>query len=156
MWRRSGGNTSAVTVETARPACEQLCQHQLDCGDTEPLATCADRCATSVEGWAREDGMEQLGDCISTLACDADDDQCAAMIPALSVHEQWASRCVEQLGACPDFSAQACSIDVDGFPWFRLIVPSIMNEMIACLDEATCDGRLICVEGVFERYHVDL
>lgn len=148
------GSVAAVTVESARPACEQMCQHWIDCGNTETLAACTDRCATSVEGWAREDGLDQIGDCISMLSCEVDDDGCAAMIPALDAHTEWQSQCEAKLGTCPDFTIQVCSIDA--FPWYRLIVPQVMDEMTACLDAATCDARLSCVDAVHETYHIDL
>lgn len=153
-----GPGTGPATFSSAQGACEQLCEAEIRCGSTETQGECTADCQGEVAGWVRQDALESVSDCISGLDCAADEDQCLAMVPPLSVHEEWRDKCLMQLATCEGIDGGICSITPGGSGDEGIIVlfaPVVVDEMIACLDAADCVARLQCIQGVFAKYGID-
>jgi hypothetical protein len=158
-----GGGTGAIGQADAEELCSADCQRDIDCGtETNDLATCTQNCASEFVGWARADAVDEIFTCFAELACGENDDACAAGVEPLAIHEEWEAGCLSELAECipPDEIQVACSAspiagESDDAGFWRFIAPEIMEEVIACLDEAVCDDRLTCVEGVLELHNIN-
>lgn len=152
-----GPGSGPATFSSAQGPCEQLCEAEIRCGNPETLGECTAECQSEVDGWVRQDALETISDCLSALECTADEDQCLAMVPPLSIHEEWRDACLQQLGTCDGIDGDICAIDPgsgdEGI--IRLFAPVVVEEMIACLDAADCVARLQCIQGVFAKYGID-
>lgn len=146
-------------MASAQGPCGQICEADIRCGSMDTQAACVTDCVNEVDGWVRQDALETIADCLSGLACTADDDQCLAMVPALQEHRDWAAACNAKLAPCDGFDADFCSIDPgsgdEGF--IRVFAPVVMREMTACLtDNNACTIYATCLEAVFTKYGIDV
>jgi hypothetical protein len=158
-----GSGTGAIGQAEAEEYCRADCQRDIDCGtETNDLETCTQNCAGELVGWARADAIQEIFECFADLACDANDDACAAGVDPLPIHEEWEAGCIAKFTECiPDEVEVACSAspipgEIDDAGFWRFIAPEIMEEVIACLDEPTCEGGLDCVTAVLEANNIDL
>ncbi len=159
----SGGGfgPGALTQAQAEEVCTTDCQHDIDCGSTEPLAACVTECATDDTGWARADAFQAVTNCIAQLACSADDDQCVVdnLIP-LPIHEEWESVCLSGLSECLEPNdLEICEATPSGTSdagLISLFAEPIVQEMIDCVAAPACQALLDCIEAVFTTHGINL
>ncbi len=159
----SGGSlgTGPITQAEAEEVCSADCQHDIDCGSTEPIADCIAGCTADMVGWARGDAVDAIFECSAALACDASDDVCLSEVEPLAIHEEWETACRADLAEClePAEIEGVCEVspsatDEDaGF--VRFIAPVIVEEMIDCLAAPACQARLDCLQNVFATHNID-
>ena len=161
----SGGGsvfgTGPITDAQAEEVCTADCQHDIDCGSTQDLATCVTDCKQEMVGWARADAVDTIFDCQIANACDAGDDECLDLVQPLAIHNQWETECRANLGECaptPEDLDGICSATSTGdgdAGFIRFIAPPVIEEMLDCLPLPACDARLDCLQGVFQSHNID-
>jgi hypothetical protein len=155
----NGAGTGPVTAEQAQDLCETDCQHNIDCGSGQDLASCTTDCVEDSVGWARADAMETIIECNAALACDASDDQCLLEVQPLAIHEAWETACRRDLATCLAEPADAegiCEVSPvsEDVGFVRFIAPAIVDEMIDCLGAADCTARQSCLSATFEAHNI--
>jgi hypothetical protein len=156
-----------VSEEDYRAGCERSCEHRQACGTLQDgVAACVASCVDEFPeaGWLRGDALEDVTVCQAELACDASGDQCFGACDPTGAHERYEAQCRETLSACTTNTNaldEICSVrPVAGASDSGLlcfIIPSIMDELTACLPAGTgCDAAGDCLDAVFERHHVEL
>lgn len=157
-----GDSTGPVSMDTAQAGCQADCQHNIDCGSTEPLADCTTDCVGDVTGVIREDVFNDIVDCNTALACGASDDACEALCEPTSAHDRYEAACRAMFATCPDTVDvnELCSVRPTGASdagFFCYLTPAIVDEFTACLPSGgTCSAALSCMSGVAETRGVDL
>jgi hypothetical protein len=153
-----GGGAGAVDEATAEEGCQQICDHDVACGDPED-PTCVTECMDDVVGVIREDVFQDVSDCIGALECGVSDDECLVCTPT-ATHEEYEARCREELPACGvpvDELDSICEVSPspDGeVGYYCLIATNIIADLTACFDEPDCNAMAACFEQV--QAQVDL
>src|SRR5436190_19916616 len=98
----SGGGLghAAITAEEAQPLCMESCQHDIDCGSGNDLASCTTSCVDDFVPWARGDAVKAIIDCRVALACTENDDHCLLLVEPLEIHHQWEDACRANFATC--------------------------------------------------------
>jgi len=162
----SGGGsvfgTGPITDEQADEICTADCQHDIDCGSGNDLASCVAGCKEDVVGWARADAVDAVFDCQLALECNASDDACLGLVDPLAIHEEWEAACRTDLAPCAETPGELdgfCEVSPspadDEIGFVRFIAPPIVEEMIDCLPLPACDARLDCLQSVFASHNID-
>lgn len=153
-----GGGAGAVDEATAEEGCQQICDHDVACGDPED-PTCVDECVDDVVGTIREDVFVDAADCYASLDCAADEDSCLVCTPT-AAHEEYEARCREELPACgvpadqlDDICEVSTSAEGEINP-YCLLATSIVSQFTACFDEPDCDAMAACFEQVQEQVNL--
>lgn len=165
-----GPGTGPLTDDDIRAVCQISCEKQVRCGITTDQATCENDCfadsQTSSVDWMRADGVLAVVECQADLACDAEGptvEACFGACTATTSHTRFETECRQTMAACWDpqqLNSNCSTSHIEGVSdsgLMCLVLPSIMDEMTACMtDSPSCDAALTCVQGVFERHMIDL
>lgn len=163
----AGPDAGPLTDDDIRAVCEISCEKQVRCGNTTDQAACENQCFTegqSAGDWMRADGVLAVVQCQADLACDAGDEleACFGACEPTSAHTRFESACQEAMAGCwepAELAANCTTHHIDGVSdsgLMCLVLPSIMDEMTACMtDSASCDAALTCTQGVFERHMIN-
>ncbi len=149
-----GGSAGPVDTATAEDGCQLICDHEAECGSTN--ATCLEDCVDEVVGVIREDAFEDITECLAALACTASDDDCLTACSPTSTHQRFEDRCREEVAACGEGAGDpdACEVTPvagsDDSAQFCLLATPIIEDLIACFDEATCDAKGECLGAVLD------
>ena len=147
----AGAGSDALTEAEARPLCEAACTHDVeDCGDDQSIAECTAQCqAEFAMGWFRGDAATAVLRCYATLACDAVEDACFAAVEPLAIHREWETACRRELAGCTSDLDGTCGVEPgqdSDVGFYRYFTPALMEDLIACLNEATpCIDELACI-----------
>jgi hypothetical protein len=156
-----------VTAEDAQALCGAACEREVMCdpGGSQTVEACTADCAGDVTvGWYRGDAFEALAVCIANLACTMDESACFDRCRPLEAHERFESQCrrvfapcgfepLELDGMCETQLGASVATDA-GF--FCLVIPSVMDELTACIPDGTaCQAGIDCISGVLTRHNID-
>lgn len=149
--------TGPLSESQAREICRDGCEFDAACGQipADGIEDCVRRCGTDGAGFVREDAAFELSDCVMSLGCDAPNASCFDELEPLEVHRRWEERCGVQLAqACGQDHDDLCNVDpLEGDAFNNLVLvatPSVVEDMIACLDLADCEARVTCFDDVIE------
>lgn len=134
-----GAGTDPLSEDRQAEICADICAYYEACSG-EPDPNCQTACASELD-FLRGDAVEILADCTLALECTQSDDVCLDMVDALPVHEDLEAACTAGLTAC------AASTDECATDGWKLLTPSVVEQLIACYGEA-CDMIDPCIEAI--------
>jgi hypothetical protein len=145
-----GLGTGPIGEPQARPLCEDVCQRNVDCETTTfTLEECIDECLQGVVVQFRGDAVETLAGCVAGTPCDQSTEDCIDEVSILDAHRDFEEQCTAKATDCGLGAEEIAAIcDVDGgMRFFRMLIPSIAEEFIACLDLA-CKQVPACFDAI--------
>lgn len=159
-----GASTGPATYDSALGPCRADCEQRFTCNPDRggTVEECAMECAMEVAGWVRDDVVQTVLECGAALPCDASDDQCLDDVQPLAVHRRYETECRAAMATCFEQDPAAeltalCEVDPGGpgdAGIVRIFAPVVVEALIDCFAEATCEARFTCIDDVVAQFGI--